>query len=164
MVNEFRTIEDRTCIRFVRRTNEIDFVDIINGGGCWSWLGRQGGRQEMSMSRPGCFFSGIAVHEAIHALGYDHMHNHADRDNYVRIFWDNIDRVYHHAFFIVDPDWFDNFGTPYDLRSIVHYARWAFSHNGADTIQPLNMNYIDIIGQTQLSSGDVLRLNRMYNC
>lgn len=164
MYEGFKSIEERTCVRFVRRTFELDFVDIINGNGCWSWLGRQGGRQEMSLSSPGCSSPRITVHEAIHALGYDHMHNHAERDRYVRIFWDNIDRIYHHAFFIVDPEWFDNFGTPYDLRSVVHYARWAFSINGMDTIQPLDDAYLDIIGQTQLSDGDVVRLNRMYDC
>lgn len=165
MDSEFKTIEERTCVRFVRRTWELDYIDIINGDGCWSWLGRQGGRQELSISRAiGCVSPGIAVHEAVHALGYDHMHNHVERDSYVRIFWENIDPNFHFAFDIVDPTWFDNFGTAYDLRSIVHYARWSFSINGRDTIQPFNNDYIDIIGQTQLSEGDVERLNRMYNC
>lgn len=90
MLIDFRIIEGRTCIRFVERTFEIDFVEIINGDGCWSWLGRQGGRQELSMCRScGCVQTGIALHEAIHALGYDHMHNHIDRDDFVRVFWEN---------------------------------------------------------------------------
>lgn len=164
MITEFQAIERRTCIRFVQRTTQTDFVDIINGDGCWSWLGRIGGRQELSMRRPGCINPGIAIHEAVHALGYDHMHNHIDRDHFVRILWENIDPGFHFAFYTVDPQWFDNFGTPYDFRSIVHYARWAFSTNGRDTIQPFDMSYIDIIGATTLSEGDVLRLNRMYQC
>lgn len=88
---ELRIIERETCIRFVERTTEQDFVEIINGDGCWfvvytflitndfkysliiirSWLGRMGGRQELSMSRNGCIWDGTMVHEAIHALGYD---------------------------------------------------------------------------------------------
>lgn len=162
---EFRTIEARTCIRFVQRTTQPDYIDIIDGDGCWSWLGRQGDRQEMSIGRAiGCVSPGIAVHEAVHALGFDHMHNDIDRDQFVRILWQNIDPNFHFAFDIVDPEWFSNFGTPYDLRSVVHYARWAFSMNGLDAIQTLDNSYIDVIGQTQLSDGDVLRLNRMYEC
>lgn len=70
MLNEFRIIESSTCIQFVERTFELDFVEIIDGNGCWAWARRQGGRQEMSMDRArGCLSEGIAVHEAIHVLG-----------------------------------------------------------------------------------------------
>lgn len=164
LLHEFRLIESQTCIRFVQRTTETDFVDIINGDGCWSWLGRIGGRQELSMDTNGCLWDGIAVHEYIHALGYDHMHNAIDRDNFVQIFLQNVSPDFRFAFDRVDPQWFDNFGTPYDLLSVMHYPRWAFSVNGLDTIIPINRNYIDLIGASALSPGDVLRLNRMYQC
>lgn len=165
MLIDFRIIEGRTCIRFVERTFEIDFVEIINGDGCWSWLGRQGGRQELSMCRScGCVQTGIALHEAIHALGYDHMHNHIDRDDFVQVFWENIEPAFHFAFNKVNPEWFDNYGTPYDLLSSMHYAGWAFSINGLDTIVPHDRSYINRIGFNRLSEGDVTRLNRMYQC
>jgi len=165
MLSEFRVIESKTCIRFVERTTEEDFVEVINGDGCWSWLGRIGGRQELSISRSiGCVSQGIMVHEAIHALGYDHMHNHIDRDLYVSVIWDNIQPEFHFAFDKVDPKWFDNFGTPYDLMSVMHYPRWAFSRNGGDTVVPHNREYIDRIGSVYISDDDVLRLNRMYRC
>lgn len=35
MQMELRIIERETCIRFVVRTTEADFVEIINGDGCW---------------------------------------------------------------------------------------------------------------------------------
>lgn len=161
---ELRIIESQTCIRFVERTDEDDFVEIINADGCWSWLGRMGGRQEMSMSRNGCIWDGVMIHEAIHALGYDHMHNHIERDQFVQIFWDNIWPEMTHNFDTVDPMWFDNFNTPYDLLSVMHYPRWAFSMNGEDTIRPHNIAYIDRIGSSLLSPGDAQRLNNMYNC
>lgn len=164
MLSEFRILESRTCVRFVQRTFEIDFVEIINGEGCWSWLGRIGGRQELSMDRNGCVVAGITLHEAIHALGYDHMHNHINRDNFVQINWNNIEPEFQFAFDIVDPEWFDNFNTPYDILSSMHYPRWAFSINGQDTIVPHDRRYIDIMGLNQLSEGDVIRLNRMYQC
>lgn len=119
MIREFRIIESATCVRFVQRTTEVDFVEIINGNGCWSWLGRIGGRQELSMDTNGCIWDGIAMHEAIHALGYDHMHNSIDRDGFVQIFWQNIHPDFAFNFDRVDPQWFDNFGTPYDLLSVI---------------------------------------------
>jgi Astacin (Peptidase family M12A) len=73
LLDGMRIIEQSTCIRFVVRTTQVDFIDITNGSGCWSWLGRLGGRQELAMRRPGCFWGGIAEHEYMHALGWDHM-------------------------------------------------------------------------------------------
>lgn len=157
-------IEHSTCIRFVHRTSEDDYIDIVNGDGCWSWLGKIGGRQELSLDRSGCVEQGIPLHEFIHALGYDHMHNHIDRDSYVKIHWENILPEFYGNFDKVDPQWFDNFGTPYDLMSVMHYPRWAFSYNGHDVIEPHNIQYIDKIGSPYLSENDALRLNRMYNC
>lgn len=148
----------------MHRTTEEDYIDIIAGNGCWSWLGRVGGRQELSLDRNGCVEAGVPIHEVIHALGYDHMHNHIDRDNYVKIHWENVLPDYFPNFDKVDPQWFDNFGTPYDLMSVMHYPRWAFSYNGEDAIEPHDINYIDKIGSSYLSSNDALRLNRMYNC
>lgn len=165
MVNEFRVIESTTCIRFVERTFQIDFVEIIDGGGCWAWAGRQGGRQEMSMDRAGgCLSQGIAIHEAIHVVGYLHMHSAIDRDNYVSIMWDNIAPDMRHNFDQVDPEWFSNFNTAYDLRSIMHYPRWAFSINGQDTVVPHDSSYLNVIGANVISPGDITRLNRMYQC
>lgn len=118
----------------------------------------------MSLDRSGCVSQGIPAHEFIHALGYDHMHNHADRDDYVKIHWENILPEMYANFDTVDPFWFDNFGTPYDLMSVMHYPRWAFSYNGDDVIEPHDVEYIDKIGSLYLSEDDALRLNLMYGC
>uniref|UniRef100_K1R8H4 Astacin n=1 Tax=Magallana gigas TaxID=29159 RepID=K1R8H4_MAGGI len=52
-----RELEKYTCLRFIPRTNEQDYVDFIDAQGCWSQLGRQGGRQELSLDRNGCRFA-----------------------------------------------------------------------------------------------------------
>ena len=163
MMDELRLVEVATCIRFVVQTNEIDFLEIINGNGCWSFVGRIGGRQELSMG-PGCMWLGTMVHEAIHALGYLHMHNSPDRDNFVSILWENLPSEHHDGFRALNPSLYSNFGTPYDLRSVMHYWRNAFGIDGRDVIVPHDRNYLDIIGFVQFSHGDATRLNRMYEC
>lgn len=62
-------IEGRTCLSFVLRTTQVDFIEIIDGSGCFSSLGRLGGRQEISLNRTGCVTHGTVMHEFIHALG-----------------------------------------------------------------------------------------------
>lgn len=57
------------------------------------------------------------------------------------------------------------FGTPYDYLSVMHYSRRAFSKNSGDTIVTKFPEYQDQIGQRmEMSSLDVYRLNRLYNC
>jgi len=85
-------IAGRTCIRFKERTNEKDYVRIISGIGCWSYVGRQGiGAQNLSLGE-GCNFIRTHIHELVHAIGFYHEHNRADRDSYVKIKWENIDK------------------------------------------------------------------------
>lgn len=93
------------------------------------------------------------------------MHSHADRDKFVEVKWRNIQPDAISNFDKVDSEFYGNFGTPYDLYSVMHYDRDAFSKNGEDTIVPKNRRYKRIIGQRiGLSRGDIKRINNMYNC
>lgn len=40
--NALNEIERNSCIRFVPRTNQFDFIEIFAGNGCWSSVGRNG--------------------------------------------------------------------------------------------------------------------------
>ncbi|MGH0128304.1 UNVERIFIED_CONTAM: hypothetical protein FKN15_001278 [Acipenser sinensis] len=83
-------ISTGTCIKFVPRTHQADYLDIQPRFGCWSYLGVNGGPQALSLQSPGCMWSGIASHVLMHALGFVHEQSRSDRDNYVTILWDNI--------------------------------------------------------------------------
>lgn len=68
-------IEKYTCVEFkTRRNNEPDYINIKNGAGCSSHLGKIGGKQDVTLKIKGCMSRGTIIHELIHALGYDHMH------------------------------------------------------------------------------------------
>lgn len=133
----FREMEEMTCIRFVRRTTETDYVLVTSENtGCWSWIGRVGGTQELNLG-PGCVHDYIIWHEFIHALGFFHMHSAYERDNYVKIVWENIIPGMEHNFNKVNPDTTSQYGVPYDIESVMHYPGWAFTVNGQHTIIPL---------------------------
>lgn len=164
ITREFNYIRQVSCVQLVPHTTQPDYIEVVNSPGCWSYLGRVGGRQELSLQRTGCLHPGIPVHEVIHAIGYDHMQNHVERDHFIRIHLENVNSEYHHNFATVDPRWFDNHGTPYDLSSVMHYPRGAFSNNGRDVIVPHDYSYLDVIGSRVMSNGDVQRIRNMYKC
>lgn len=88
----FNEYQKRTCIRFKARSSERDYISIVSGNtGCWSSVGRIGGRQEVNLQVPGCTSKvGTVIHELMHALGFLHEQNRSDRDSYITVNWPNI--------------------------------------------------------------------------
>ncbi|CAG9811868.1 unnamed protein product [Chironomus riparius] len=161
----FADLQEFTCIRYIPYTSEPDYISIISGRGCHSRIGKIGGKQEISLQKVGCFSRGTIIHELIHTLGYDHMQNHAERDNFITINFENINTAERHNFERVDSRKYNNFGTPYDYISVMHYGPKAFSRNGKETITPKQAAFKDKIGQRKgLSVGDAQRINNMYDC
>lgn len=62
---------------------------------------------------------GVIMHELMHALGFLHMQSHPDRDNYVKVNYENIKYGMEFAFAKEEANVINNFGTPYDLNSIM---------------------------------------------
>ncbi|KAF7212934.1 high choriolytic enzyme 1-like [Nothobranchius furzeri] len=151
-----------TCIRYVPRTNERDYIYIVNKGGCYSSLGRVGGVQELSLNRAGCIYGGIAQHEMNHALGFQHEQVRSDRDRYVKISWQNITPGSAYNFYKANTN---NLNTPYDYSSIMQYGRDAFSiAYGKYTITPIPNPNTPIGQRMGLSSWDIKRINLLYKC
>ena len=57
---------------------------------CYSWVGVVGGKQVVSLSRQGCLYHNTVQHELLHALGFNHEQTRSDRDNHIRVKWENI--------------------------------------------------------------------------
>ena len=152
--------ESRTPFRFVVRTNQTDWIRFVDGGGCASFVGRQGNRQDITLGS-GCSV-GSAIHEIGHALGLWHEQSREDRNSFVRINFANIESGREHNFnqHINDGD---DLGA-YDFGSIMHYPPLAFSKNGLPTIEPLVALPAGVVmGQrTGLSAGDIAAIRIMY--
>ena len=59
----------KTFFRIVDRNEETDYIDIIQGYGCYSHIGRIGGKQDLSLG-DGCARNvGTPLHEFMHAIG-----------------------------------------------------------------------------------------------
>lgn len=155
----------RTCIRFVPRTTEQDYISIVSGNsGCWSSVGRVGGKQEVNLQSPGCLTKpGTAIHELMHALGFLHEQNREERDSYVSIQYQNI-----------QPSAMSNFdraartlafGVPYDYGSVMHYSANAFSTNGRPTIVPMvsNLNFLFVYNFCQMSFESLEKYGQCQN-
>lgn len=124
----------RTCIRFVPRSSERDYISIVSSSsGCWSSVGRVGGKQEVNLQSPGCLSRpGTAIHELMHALGFLHEQNRMERDSFVAIQYRNIQSSAMTNFEKAAST--EAFGVPYDYGSVMHYSANAFSTNGQPTI------------------------------
>jgi len=139
-----------------------DYVLFKPGQGCASWVGRQGGAQDIWVSAE-CS-TGSVIHEIGHAVGFEHEHTRPDRDQHIEIKWDNIAPGSEHNFHV--PTHRVETHGEYDYESIMHYGENFFSSNGSATIVPLNggaHNGAHNIGQrVALSDGDIAAVASLY--
>jgi hypothetical protein len=117
-------METNTGLQFVQRSSQINYIhftytdpdDSVAAGR--SYVGMQGGKQELWLNPTRGFRSRTITHEMGHALGYEHEHQRADRDSYITIDWSNLDEC--SSFF--DIDYGITMNTPYDIYSVMHYS------------------------------------------
>lgn len=154
-------VNANTNLCLVPRTNQADYIQFISASGCASYVGRQGGRQDITIG--GCS-QGSVAHEILHAAGLWHEQSREDRDNFIIIRWANITAGREHNFDKHVADGTD-IGT-YDYGSIMHYGKTAFSKNGNNTIDikiPPG-TAATVIGQRNgISTKDKQAINQLYN-
>lgn len=142
----------RSGVRFVERTNQKDYIVFEDDGkGCYSYIGRRGGRQTLSLAK-NCS-TGSTIHEIGHTLGLFHEQSRQDRDNYVTVLYEN-----------VQPDQKSNFDKyrsgsgrdvgAFDFNSIMIYGTDFFSRNGKPTLVHKDGTRLNA-QRTVLSSGDL---------
>ena len=139
-----------------KNSRDKDWVEVIKGNGCYSWVGRQQNkRQQLSLGKckqtayciktkiigkkfihflgARCYSKKTIQHEFIHALGFNHEQNRPDRNDYVTINWNNIIQGLKSNFMRQKTSL--TFNVPYDGKSIMHYKAKDFSKNNLYTIE-----------------------------
>ncbi|GIY36206.1 astacin [Caerostris extrusa] len=155
-----------TCIRFVERTTQTAYVFVINDmGKCYSYLGRQGKRQTMSLG-DGCLFTGTVVHEMGHALSFCHEHQRSDRDKYLNVYEKNVIQGERHNFYKYNASE-EAFRQKYDYASIMHYGEYAFSKipGSLKTMEAKNGTPLkEPFDRPGLNQNDIDMINKLYKC
>ncbi|GMR50677.1 hypothetical protein PMAYCL1PPCAC_20872, partial [Pristionchus mayeri] len=165
LARSFSEYQKRTCVKFVPRTAlDNDYLYIGKIDGCYSDVGKAGGRQELSLD-DGCLQYDTAIHELMHSVGFYHEHERWDRDEHITILWHNIDRDAYDQFGKVDLSESSYYGQAYDYHSVMHYDSLAFSKNGFETMIAKRPEMTKVIGSAiDFSPVDILKINLMYSC
>ncbi|XP_041650197.1 meprin A subunit beta-like [Cheilinus undulatus] len=165
ILQAFEHFRLKTCIDFRPRQSEEFYLSVRKNPGCYSFVSKTiKSGQVVSIGRR-CDHLGTVEHEFLHALGLYHEQARSDRDDYITIIWKNIKDGYQRNFRKLSPSSSTTFNAPYDYLSVMHYGRRVFSKNTGDTIATKLPEYQDQIGQRmEMSSTDVYKLNRLYNC
>eukprot|EP00111_Clytia_hemisphaerica_P019376 TCONS_00057196-protein len=150
-------ISSVSCIKFVKHTNERNWVRFVKENGCWSSVGRLfwgSFGQKISLGS-GCFKHGIIIHEILHALGFWHEQSRPDRNQYVQIMWENIADGQAHNFEKYSNERVDDLGSIYDYSSIMHYGKKGFSKNDKPTILVIGDPNQQLGQRDKLSTEDI---------
>ncbi|XP_071399910.1 meprin A subunit alpha [Centroberyx affinis] len=161
----FESYRLKSCVDFKPYEGESTYISFTKLSGCWSFVGDFKEGQNVSIGA-GCDTNAVVQHELLHALGFYHEQSRSDRDDYVKIWWDQIEAGKEHNFNKYEDDFITDLNTPYDYESIMHYRPLSFNKNESiPTITTAIPYFNEIIGQRMdFSAADLTRLNRMYDC
>jgi astacin len=145
-------------IRFVPRKNEFNYVNFYVSGGCSSIVGMNSVGAHPVFLGDGCN-TGSVIHELGHIVGLWHEQSREDRDEHIKVLWQNVDlgSIFNFSQNIYNGD---DLGE-YDYNSIMHYPAYSFSINGQPTIQTIPAG-IPIGQRVGLSAGDISAVRKMY--
>ncbi|KAK0409233.1 hypothetical protein QR680_004424 [Steinernema hermaphroditum] len=163
----FKFWEDNTCVRFQENGYGSTRLRFYRGHGCDSPVGKIYSLKDQDVSiGPGCEPFGVVTHEIAHALGFYHEQTRYDRDDYVTVNMDNIQKRWKGSFEKKTPGNTTNYGLPYDYGSNMQYSEDTFAINKDIPVitakDPLHQH---TMGQRAAPSFlDVLMMNKHYQC
>ncbi|KAG0283978.1 hypothetical protein BGZ96_011672 [Linnemannia gamsii] len=150
-----------------RQRNDRDYINVVNGGGCFSMIGKVGGGQTLSLGVNGCLYRGTVIHEFLHAAGLIHTQKRPDRDNFITMHWGNIVESWKSQF-TKESDRDIGKYTEYDIYSIMHYTtrhpQWSIGNRPGFTPRNSNVDTRRIGTGDDFAQSDVSAIRRMYRC
>ena len=128
--------------------------------GCWSYLGMIGGPQTVNLGGKFCRELSTVEHELMHAIGFWHEQSRYDRDEYVKVFYENIEKGFEGQF--SKRFKLEDYGFKYDYRSIMHYGSKSFSKNGKDVLKSINPPGEELGNWDSMSDNDIGQTRALY--
>lgn len=163
--NAVTQFTSKTCVRLVPRTTEANYLNVSNTAqGCYSYVGNiKKGAQVLSLGT-GCEFTGTAVHQLMHALGFYDEQQRPDRDQYVTINMQNVVSGATSDFSVCTNC--TTLNLPYDYTSIMQMGAKAYSANGQPTLvaKKAGVTLVDPSAKPGLTALDVKKILALYQC
>ena len=98
------------------------------------------------------------MHELGHVIGFHHEHQRIDRDDFIKINYENLDgsQAASNSYIKIKAPYLNDFGVGYDYASVMHYGKDAFAKRNLDAFKVKKdlPECLVEIGQA----------NKLYNC
>lgn len=174
-------IEEATCVRFKELSVVDKFENFVKirrhcdpGSGDWcfvgGWVDFMGesrsslsiGNYRLDPSSPPSV--GLVVHEILHTLGLVHTQKRQDRNETIRVLWDNLEKTNLAKAQYEECSHCETYGTAYDCMSIMHYRDYFFSFRRRKTMVPVDPNSDCDLNRdnNELTRSDKDLINAMY--
>jgi uncharacterized protein (TIGR03437 family) len=149
---------DVANIKFVARTTQTNYVRFSKPAiiSCNSYVGMQGGEQKVNLDA--ACQAPAQVHEIGHALGLWHEQTRIDRDKWITLLPQNINKACIHNYDRQDAARDQG---AYDFASAMQYPPTSYSALGHPTMETLPPG-IPIGDTTVLSAGDIANMRLLY--
>jgi len=155
-------LSEKTVLEFVPYEDGMSDAIVFEPTeqNCYSYVGRISGTQPIYIS-PGCDSPHI-VHEVLHAIGLVHEHSRPDRDQFIKIQWDNIPAKYHSQFEILPDFLIANWlKYDYDSHSIMHYGSQKLKSD-SNQMSLVRKDGTNIPEPQELSPTDIEKVNSLF--
>nr|XP_034328673.1 zinc metalloproteinase dpy-31-like isoform X2 [Crassostrea gigas] len=160
-----KQLQELTCLKFIPAgLDDADLMYFANvGDGCYSYVGRQGGKQVVNLDPNQCATVSTALHEIMHALGMWHEQQRVDRDNYIKILKENIENPEDNMVNYEKHNTANEL--PYDVESVLQYDLRALTKNNLPTMELFDTSLEFLINSAQtMTFYDVAEITKNQQC
>src|SRR5260370_14033747 len=164
IMQAIQAYQSATPIRWIPRTNEVDYVafkgEPTTANECGdSYVGKIGGPQNINLNvdTSSCTID-ETIHEMGHAIGFEHEMTRGNRNYYVTVHYENLDKNEWSQF---NQDLSQVDLLPYEYASIMHYGVNDFQRNDFNTMDTIPLG-IPISHGHGLSPGDIEAVRTIY--
>ena len=162
MTDGMKAISKFTCVTPVPRSNQDNYIKIINMTTCASMVGMHRGKNDIFLNEPRCMSKGVVTHEFLHAIGFQHEQSRSDRDDYVDVIYSNIMKTGNFRLNFNRHKGTTNY-VIYDYYSIMHYPPISWSRKPyLQTIVPKKYPIPEIGQRARMSPYDIEEVKMLY--